>query len=107
MDESVTFEALMRRPGLADAAIRVTSNADEPPAALRGRARYREREVWEIFVLDDSSEWPQRAVYRLIDRMDEAGDPAGALDADGAADAEGAADSRDAIHAEDAADSAA
>jgi len=70
-----TFEALMRRPGMADAAIRVTATADEPPAALRGRARYGDREVWEIFVIEDSSEWPTRVVYRLIDRMDDNGDP--------------------------------
>lgn len=75
MVQQVTFEALMRRPGLSDAAIRVTADAEEPPAALRGRARYRDREVWEIFVLDDVSGWPERAVYRLVDRMDDAGDP--------------------------------
>jgi len=31
--------------------------------------------VWEIFVIEDSSEWPTRVVYRLIDRMDDNGDP--------------------------------
>lgn len=75
MGENATFEALMRRPGMADAAIRVTATADEPPAALRGRARYQEREVWEVFVIEDSSDWPARVVYRLVDRMDDHGDP--------------------------------
>lgn len=75
MGEDATFEALMRRPGMADAAIRVTTTADEPPAALRGRARYQEREVWEVFVIEDSSDWPTRVVYRLVDRMDDHGDP--------------------------------
>ena len=75
MVENATFEALMRRPGMADAAIRVTATAEEPPAALRGRARYQEREVWEVFVIEDSSVWPARVVYRLLDRMDDHGDP--------------------------------
>lgn len=75
MDGDVTFEAVMQRPGLVDAVIRLTASPGEPPAALRGRARYRDDEVWEVFVLDDSTDWPRRAVYRLVDRMDDAGDP--------------------------------
>lgn len=80
MGENATFEALMRRPGMADAAIRVATTADEPPAALRGRARYHEREVWEVFVIEDSSDWPTRVVYRLVDRMDDNGDPVDPVD---------------------------
>jgi hypothetical protein len=75
MVDNATFEALMRRPGMADAAIRVRASGEAPPAALRGRARYHERDVWEVFVIEDSSGWPERVVYRLVDRMDDRGDP--------------------------------
>lgn len=69
--------AIMLRPGLEEVSVPISNEDGSPPAALRSRARFDGRDVWEIFVLDDASAWPVRAVYRLIDRMDDAGEPVG------------------------------
>ncbi|WP_431198131.1 hypothetical protein [Leifsonia xyli] len=71
------FRAVLVRPGEPDTVVSASADHGTAPAALRARALFDGREVWEIFVLDDDTEWPRGATYRLIDLMDDAGNPIG------------------------------
>lgn len=74
---SIGFRAVLVRPGEPDAVVSVTVDGTSAPPALRSPALFDGRQAWEIFVLDDDTEWPRGATYRLIDLMDDAGNPIG------------------------------
>ena len=73
----VGFRAILVRPGEPDDVVSASADGATAPAALRTRAVFDGREVWEIFVLADDSDWPHGATYHLIDLMDDAGNPVG------------------------------